>query len=232
MLACLLKYRFYLKGLNFLLAFKYQKEKDSMPQEERVEVDAREINERLAAIVEAADDAIIAKDLNAIVTSWNPGAERLYGYTAAEMIGKSMTMLEPPERSGEIASIMARIKNGERIAHFETVRIRKDGTRVSISKSVSPIRNGRGVIIGAMNITHDMTVQNKRSKARLELEKFASSRRLSENLSSELNDRLETIKNVHTILMKSLPKDSSDRKLLELAIAETEKIINYSRGIS
>ncbi|MSQ31841.1 MAG: PAS domain S-box protein [Dehalococcoidia bacterium] len=173
-----------------------------MPADYRSEVEAQALNERPAAIIEAADDAIIGKDLNAIVTSWNPGAERLYGYTALEMIGQSMKRLEPSEKVGEIVSIMTRIRKGDRIAHFETVRVRKYGTRVSISKSVSPIRNSKGVIIGAMNITHDMTVQNKRNETRLELEKFSSSRRLAENVSAELNDRLETIKNVHTMLMK------------------------------
>ena len=100
---------------------------------------AEENAQRLASIVQSSDDAIISKDLNGIINSWNRGAERLFGYTSEEVIGKPITILIPPERVDEEPSILARLRRGERIDHYETVRRRKDGSLVDISLSVSPI---------------------------------------------------------------------------------------------
>lgn len=112
---------------------------------------------RLAAIVETSDDAIITKDLNGIITSWNRGAEQIFGYTAEEAIGKSITMLMPEDRTDEEPEILNRIRNGERVDHYETVRCRKDGTRVNISLSVSPLYNESGQVVGASKIARDIT---------------------------------------------------------------------------
>ncbi len=114
-----------------------------------------------AAIVEYSDDAIISKDLNAIIQSWNKSAERIFGYTAEEAIGKSITLILPPERLSEEPQILARIRNGERIDHFETVRMRKDGSRIDVSLSISPIKDESGVIVGASKIARDITVQKR-----------------------------------------------------------------------
>jgi len=122
--------------------------------------------QRLAAIIDSSDDAIVGKDLNGIVTSWNLGAERLFGYSAEEMIGKSITLLIPAHLRHEETRILERIARGERIEHFETTRVRKDGTFVSISLSVSPVRNTRGSLIGASKIARDIT---KRKDAELAL---------------------------------------------------------------
>ena len=111
----------------------------------------------LAAIVESADDAILSKDLNGIITSWNKGAERLFGYTAEEMLGKPVTMLIPPDRLDEEERILERIKRGERTEHFETVRQRKDGSLVEVSLTTSPIRTPEGDIVGASKIARDIT---------------------------------------------------------------------------
>ena len=119
----------------------------------------------LAAIVESADDAIVSKDLNGIITSWNKGAERLFGYTAEETLGKPVTMLIPPDRLDEEVQILERIKRGERTEHFETVRQRKDGSLVEISLTASPIRTSEGDIIGASKIARDIT-ERKRSHDR------------------------------------------------------------------
>lgn len=116
---------------------------------------------RLAAIVESSDDAILAKDLNGIIMSWNRGAQRLFGYTADEAIGKSVTLLIPEERHNEEPAILARIRRGERIEHYDTVRRRKDGGLVDISLSVSPVRNSRGEIIGASKIARDITERRR-----------------------------------------------------------------------
>lgn len=112
---------------------------------------------RLAAIVESSDDAIISKDLAGIITSWNDGAERLFGYTAEEIIGKSITLLIPDDRQGEEPDILARLRNGERVEHFETIRRRKDGSLVDLSLTISPIRDEHGGIVGASKIARDIT---------------------------------------------------------------------------
>ncbi|MGH7268574.1 MAG: PAS domain S-box protein [Candidatus Rokuibacteriota bacterium] len=112
--------------------------------------------QRLAAIVESSDDAIVGKTLDGIIVSWNGAAERLYQYTAAEALGRHIDLLAPPDRPQEMADILARLRRGERLDHFETERIRKDGTRVHVSVTISPVRNAAGEIIGASAIARDI----------------------------------------------------------------------------
>lgn len=122
---------------------------------------AREAEHFMAAVVDSSDDAIITKDLNGIITSWNPGAERLFGYSAEEAIGRYVTMLIPPEREDEEPNILGRLRRGERIDHYETVRRRKDGALLDISLTVSPVRDGSGRIIGASKIARDITARKR-----------------------------------------------------------------------
>jgi PAS domain S-box-containing protein len=122
--------------------------------------------QRIASIVESSDDAIISKDLNGIIASWNKGAERIFGYTSEEAVGKPITILIPPERHDEEPAILERIRRGERIEHYETVRMRKHGSLIDISLSVSPVRNATGKIIGASKIARDIT-ERKRSEAQI-----------------------------------------------------------------
>jgi PAS domain S-box-containing protein len=117
--------------------------------------------QHLAAIVESSDDAIISKDLNGVIQTWNRGAERVFGYTADEVIGKPVTILIPPERIDEEPGILARIRRGERIDHYETVRRRKDGGLIDISLTVSPMRDQHGRIIGASKIARDITERKR-----------------------------------------------------------------------
>jgi two-component system CheB/CheR fusion protein len=125
-----------------------------------------EASRRLAAIIESSDDAIISKDLNGIVTSWNASAQRLFGYTPKEIVGKSILTLIPPDRQHEEPGILARIRRGERIDHYETVRRRKDGSLFDISVTVSPLKDRNGQIIGASKIARDITdrIQNERRR--------------------------------------------------------------------
>jgi PAS domain S-box-containing protein len=111
----------------------------------------------LAAIVESSQDAIISKDLNSIINSWNKGAERIFGYKAAEVVGKPVTILIPPDLQAEETQILERIRRGERIEHFDTIRRRKDGSLINISLTISPIKNERGEVIGASKIARDIT---------------------------------------------------------------------------
>jgi PAS domain S-box-containing protein len=120
-----------------------------------------ELQSRLAAIVESADDAIISKDLNGFIQSWNYGAERLFGYTADEVIGKHISMLAPPDRLDEIPVILSRIARGERVDHHETRRRTKDGRILTVSLTVSPVRDSAGVVIAASKIARDITEQKR-----------------------------------------------------------------------
>jgi two-component system, chemotaxis family, CheB/CheR fusion protein len=125
---------------------------------------AERVARRLAAIVESSDDAIVSKDLNGIIATWNKGAERLFGYSAEEVIGQSITILIPPERRHEEVGILDRIRRGEPIEHFETQRVRKDGRPVDISLSISPVTDETGTIIGASKIARDITEQKRREQ--------------------------------------------------------------------
>ncbi|HWB06910.1 MAG TPA: PAS domain S-box protein [Verrucomicrobiales bacterium] len=111
----------------------------------------------LAAIVDSSDDAIISKDLNGIVTSWNKAAERIFGYTAGEMIGKPITVLFPPDRQNEEPAILDRLRRGERVDHFETVRVRRNGETVNVSLTISPVKDEQGRIVGASKIARDIS---------------------------------------------------------------------------
>jgi len=117
--------------------------------------------QRMTAIVENSDDAIIAKTLGGTILSWNPAAERMYGYSRREIIGRSIELLAPADRAGEIAAILARIKAGDSVEHFETIRVRKDGSAIRVSLSESPIRNEDGVVVGSSTIARDMTEARK-----------------------------------------------------------------------
>jgi PAS domain S-box-containing protein len=127
---------------------------------------AHETRSGLAAIVESSDDAIISKTLDGVISTWNHGAERLFGYTAEEVIGKSITLLIPPRHLDEEPAILRRLRRGERIDHYETVRMAKDGTLLDVSLTVSPIKDLSGKIVGASKIARDIT-QRKRAEAAL-----------------------------------------------------------------
>jgi PAS domain S-box-containing protein len=135
----------------------------------RVEDALRASEERLrglAAIVESSDDAIISKTLEGVITTWNHGAERIFGYTTEEVIGKPVTLLIPPSQIDEEPAILQKLRRGERINHYETVRVRKDGTLLDVSLTVSPVKDSNGTIIGASKIARDIT-QRKRMEATL-----------------------------------------------------------------
>ena len=123
-------------------------------------------NALLAAIVESSDDAIASKTLDGIVTSWNRAAERLFGYAAAEMIGRPIAVLAAPGREHEMPAILERVRRGERVDHFDTVRRRKDGTLVEVSLTVSPVRDGHGRIVGASKVARDITERRRAERER------------------------------------------------------------------
>ena len=130
---------------------------------------AQQAQARLAAIVESSDDVIVSKSLEGIIRSWNAGAERIFGYRAEETIGKHISLIIPPDRLDEETEILRRIRRGERIDHFETVRLRKDGARIDVSLTVSPMRDAAGNIVGALKIARDITEQKRAVDERLKL---------------------------------------------------------------
>jgi two-component system sensor kinase FixL len=155
---------------------------------------------RLAAIIESSDDAIIAKDLNGVILSWNRAAERLFGYTASEVFGQPITVIFPPDRIEEEAVILDRIRRGEVVDHYETARHRKDGQIISVSATISPIRDASGKIIGASTTLRDLTRRNARDQRIQELQsELAHVQRLNElgqvvaTLVHEINQPLTAI---------------------------------------
>jgi PAS domain S-box-containing protein len=142
----------------------------------------------LAAIIESAEDAVISKTLDGIITTWNAGAERIFGYTAEEAVGMPVTMLIPPDHSDEEPQILARIKSGQRVEHYETVRLRKDGTLRNISLTVSPIRDDKNRIIGASKIARDITDRKRAEETlREQAEIIETVNRLGQTLAAELD---------------------------------------------
>ncbi|HKX32444.1 MAG TPA: GAF domain-containing protein [Blastocatellia bacterium] len=170
---------------------------------------AQETQSRLAAIVESSDDAIISKTLEGRITSWNKGAERIFGYTAEEAIGQSITMLIPPDRLSEEEGILGKLQQGERIDHFETVRVKKNGTQIDVSLTISPVKDAVGRIIGASKIARDLT-ENQRAKILLEEERAA----------------LETVNQVGRLLSAELDLE----KLVQALTDAATKVIDAQFG--
>jgi PAS domain S-box-containing protein len=124
-----------------------------------------EVRERLAAVVDSSEDAIISKDLNGTINAWNRGAEKVFGYSSSEAVGRPMLMLFPPECVSEEPDILARIRRGESVEHLETVRVRKDGKKINVSATISPIRDSSGTIVGASKIARDITERKHAEQA-------------------------------------------------------------------
>jgi PAS domain S-box-containing protein len=148
----------------------------------------------LAAIVDSSDDAIVSKTLEGIITSWNRGAEKVFGYSAAEAVGQPITLIIPPERHEEEANVLAHIRRGQKIDHFETVRQTKDGRKINISLTVSPVIDVQGKIIGASKVARDIT---ERKQAEVERERLMqqeqAARRIAEAASRLKDDFLATV---------------------------------------
>ncbi len=188
-----------------------------------MEVALRESEQRLrwiGAVVESSDDAIVSKNLDGIITSWNRGAERLFNYTAEEAIGQPITMIIPQDRLDEERVILARIRRGERIDHFETVRQRKHGSLISISLTVSPVKNAEGKTVGASKIARDITEQKRNQEHISVLAREAEHRSKNvlsnvqaivnlsqsdtpEGLKSVIGGRIRAMSNVHSLFAET-----------------------------
>jgi PAS domain S-box-containing protein len=175
---------------------------------------------RLAAIVENSDDAIVSKDLHGIITTWNSGAERIFGYLAEEIIGKPIMMLIPLDHQKEEEAILRRIRLGERVEHYQTIRQRKDGSLVDISLSISPLRNAQGKVIGASKIVRDITEHKRNETQIVNLAREAEHRTknilatvlatvrlshsdMSDDLKQLIEGRIDALASVHALFVQS-----------------------------
>jgi len=191
--------------------------------------DADEARSRLAAIVDSSDDAIASKDLNGIVTSWNASAERIFGYKAEEIIGKPITTVIPPELHQDEPVILSKIRRGERIEHFETVRVRKNGERIQVSLTISPVKDESGRVIGAAKIVRDIT-ENKKIEDALRLnERLASVGRLAATIAHEINNPLEAVTNLLYLAKRDVADSSRVRRHLEMAEHELTRVAHITR---
>jgi PAS domain S-box-containing protein len=184
----------------------------------------------LSAIIDSSHDAIISKTLDGIITSWNPAAERMFGYTAAEAIGQSIRLIIPSDRQAEEDLVLNQIRRGEKIDHFETIRQAKDGRRLNISLTVSPIRNAAGVIIGASKIAHDITDKNVTEREReAALQQLAEALAARDEFIAVAAHELRNPLNVLTLLWHILDRipslsGTSERKLIEKARAQVARL--------
>ena len=184
---------------------------------------------RMAAIVESSNDAIVSKDLNGIVTGWNDAAQRLFGYEESEMVGRSITVLIPPEFLNDENMILAKIRAGERIDHFQTVRLSKDGNLIDVSLTISPIRDQRGNIVGAAKIVRDITAQKKLEAALHISERLASVGRLAATVAHEINNPLEAVINF-IYIAKQRPEASQEiRCYLNSADEELRRVAHITQ---
>ena len=192
---------------------------------------------RLASIVESSDDAIIGVTLDGIVTSWNRAAEATYGYLAEEMIGTPVVRLIPAALQDEAAEIFGRVLRGERVAHFETTRVRKDGRLIDVSVMISPIRDAKGVVIGASKVVRDISEQQRIERQFLRAQRMESIGTLAGGIAHDLNNVLTPIM-LSVGMLQMTVSDASDRELLDSIHLSAQhgadlvrQVLTFARGV-
>ncbi|MBZ5507774.1 MAG: PAS domain S-box protein [Acidobacteriia bacterium] len=198
--------------------------RDISPRQE-----AEEAQRRLAAIVESSDDAIASKDLNGVVTSWNKSAEKLFGYKADEIIGQPVMLIIPPELHQDEPMILSKIKRGERIDHFETVRLKKNGERVDVSLTISPVKDVHGKVVGAAKIIRNITENKKVERTLRTTEKLAAAGRLAATVAHEINNPLAAVTNLVYLSRRDVGDAKKVAAYLELAGRELDRVAHITR---
>jgi hypothetical protein len=196
-----------------------------------------EYRSRLALIIDSSEDAIIGKDLNGIITSWNKGAERIYGYTPEEAIGKHISLLAPSDRPDEIPEILEKIALGEGIEHCESVRVTKDGRRLDVSISVSPLRDAKGDVIGASAIARDITTQKRAESQLHQSQKMEAIGRLAGGVAHDFNNILGIINACAEFLRDRIDSTEESslfveniKKAVERGSSLTRQLLAFSRS--
>jgi PAS domain S-box-containing protein len=191
---------------------------------------------KLAAIVSSSDDAILSKTVGGVITSWNPGAERLFGYSAAEAVGRHVALLAPPERLHEVEAALAKVARGEPVPAYETVRRRKDGQAVEVIVTASPLRDESGAVIGAATITRDISHLRQLEQQFRQAQKMEAIGRLAGGVAHDFNNLLTVINGYTGIVLTSLHPHDKNREFLqqvalagERAAALTQQLLAYSR---
>jgi PAS domain S-box-containing protein len=191
--------------------------------------EARASRSRLAAIVDSSDDAIVSTDLNGTVASWNAAAGRMFGYAAEEMIGIPMLRIIPAELREQEAAILPNLRQGKRLDHFETERLRKDGSRIKVSLSVSPLMDSGGRVVGASTIARDITERVKMQEAFIESEKLAATGRMAAAIAHEINNPLEAVTNLAFLISTNEHLDGSAKEYSALLMEEIHRISNVAK---
>lgn len=185
----------------------------------------------LAAIVESSEDAVIGKTLEGVILSWNSGAERIFGYTAAEAIGRSMIMLLPSDRPDEERVILDRLRRGERVESFETLRLRKDGSIISVSTTISPIRARDGRIVGASSVTRDITQRRRFEEQMRETQKLESLGVLAGGVAHDFNNLLVGIMGNASLALDTLDAAHPARRMIEGVLQASERAASLTRQL-
>jgi PAS domain S-box-containing protein len=193
-----------------------------------------EYRSRLASIIDSSEDAIIGKDLDGIVTTWNKGAERIYGYTGEEIVGKSISLLAPKERPDEIPGILRQIAKGESVEHFETLRLTKDGRRLTMSISVSPMRDTSGAVVGASVIARNITEQKRAEDQLRQAQKMEAVGRLAGGVAHDFNNVLGIITACTELLQGRLEPTAAEyveniRTAAQRGASLTRQLLAFSR---
>ena len=202
----------------------------------RRERQLRDSENRLARIVDSSQDAIIGKNLDGIITHWNRGAERMYGYTADEVIGKSITILAPKDREDEILGILQKIRRGENVEYFESVRITKSGQHLNVSISVSPIHDSDGTIVGASAIARNVTTQKRTEEQLRQAQKMEAVGRLAGGIAHDFNNILGIIISCSELLGSRLDRTNGTiayleniREAADRGASLTKQLLSFSR---
>ena len=183
----------------------------------------------LAAIIDSSEDAIISKDLNGVITSWNKAAQRMYGYTPEEIVGQSILRLIPEELHSEEDEILRKLRAGQRLEHYETTRVTKAGRRIEVSLTISPIKDSTGRVIGSSKIARDITSRKQMERSLVQSEKLAAAGRMAATVAHEINNPLEAVLNLIFLARGSCDRDSETHEYLDAAEKELERVSHIAR---